>query len=331
MGYLEIASAGIIWAATGPLVRKLGEAGFSALDIVLGRAVFAVLFMGAWLSFQGWRRRSARKAGPDSNSDDEVVGHGTEGLLVPEPRDIPVFLALGFLAVVLSQTTYFYALSKTSVAVAVTLNYTAPFFVMVISRFLYREPLTPLKSAALAGAIVGVGLTSGFLGPGSGRLNMSVPGVLAGLLSGLAYGSQTIVYKRVGTKYGPVPLNFWTMALGAADLSILLTLITGGPPLVFARVAAAPTHVWGLFLLIGIGPGTAAFLLFADGINKVEATSGSIVAMCEPAAACLLSYFILGEKLTALQVAGVFMVLAGIWAVSVADAVRRKARRSLTT
>jgi len=331
LGYLEIATAGIIWAATGPLVRKLGEAGFTALDIVLGRAVFAVAFMGAWLLLQGWRRREAGRPSPDDLDQDEPTRRWQQGPLFPEPQDIPVFLALGFLAVVLSQTTYFYALSKTSVAVAVTLNYTAPFFVMVISRFLYKEPLTAPKSAALAGAIVGVGLTSGFLGPGSGRLNMSVPGVLAGLLSGLAYGSQTIVYKRVGTKYGPVPLNFWTMALGAADLSVLLALFTGRPPLVFAKMAAAPPHAWALLLLIGMGPGTAAFLLFADGINKVEATSGSIVAMCEPVAACLLSYFILGEKLTGLQVAGIFMVLAGIWTVSAVDAYRRKARRSLAT
>ncbi len=317
MGYLEIASAGIIWASTGPLVRKLILAGFTSWDIVLGRAIFSISFMGIWLLFRAQLRKVKAKQAdvlPDSPLDPSI----------PASQDVPVFLALGFLAVVLSQTTYFYALSKTSVAVAVTLNYTAPFFVMLISYLVYKEPMTRAKSTALVGAILGVALASGFLGPGSGRLNMSVPGVIAGLLSGLAYGSQTVVYKRVGTRYGPIPLNFWTMALGVIDLSILLTVFTRKPPEIFWRIATATPHTWLLLLLIGMGPGTAAFILFADGINKVEATRGSIVAMSEPVAACLISYFVLGESLTMLQVMGVLLVLGSIWKVSIPAAATRR-------
>ena len=330
MGYLEIASAGFIWAVTGPLVRKLIEAGFTSWDIVLGRAIFSISFMGIWLLLRAQvrriRSRQAAAACSDALSDLSVDPS------VPASQDIPVFLALGFLAVVLSQTTYFYALSKVSVAVAVTLNYTAPFFVMLISYLVYKEPMTRAKTMALFGAILGVALASGFIGPGSGRLNMSVPGVIAGLLSGLAYGSQTVIYKRVGTRYGPIPLNFWTMTLGVIDLCVLLTLVTGKPPEVFWKIATATPHTWLLLFLIGIGPGTAAFILFADGINKVEATRGSIVAMSEPVAACLIGYFMLGENLTVLQVVGVLLVLGSIWMVSIPGAAsRRSTRRSVAS
>lgn len=340
MGYLEIAFAGFIWAATGPLVRKLIAAGFTSWDIVLGRAIFSIGFMGTWLVVRGYIRRARLRqlAATSTDAGDLHAGAAQFDVgvcapvdagtvtpasesqpdpSVPAAQDIPTFLALGFLAVVLSQTTYFYALSKTSVAVAVTLNYTAPFFVMLISYLAYKEPMTRAKSLALSGAIAGVALASGFVGPGSGRLNVNVPGVVAGLLSGLAYGSQTLVYKRVGTRYGPIPLNFWTMTLGVIDLSVLLTIFTRKPPEVFAKIASATPHTWLLLLLIGMGPGTVAFILFADGINKVEATRGSIVAMSEPVAACLIGYFMLGESLTFLQVMGVALVLGSIWMVSV--------------
>ncbi|MGE5580856.1 MAG: DMT family transporter [Bacillota bacterium] len=340
MGYLEIASAGFIWAVTGPLVRALLEAGFTSWDIVLGRAIFSLGFMGSWLLIRGAVRRTrnrrlmvasataAASAVAATSTMAEASANSANGESqvdpsVPSSGDIPVFLALGFLAVVLSQTTYFYALSKTSVAVAVTLNYTAPFFVMLISYLVYKEPMTRAKSMALSGAVLGVALTSGFIGPGAGRLNVNLLGVAAGLMSGLAYGSQTLIYKRVGTRYGPITLNFWTMALGAADLSLLLTVITRRPPEVFAKIATATPHTWLLLLLIGMGPGTAAFILFADGINKVEATRGSIVAMSEPVAACLFGYFILNESLTFLQVIGVLLVLGSIWTVSIAGASRR--------
>lgn len=314
MGYLEIALAGFIWAATGPLVRALVDVGFTSWDIVLARAIFSLGFMGTWLLIRGAVRRTR---------NDSTNGDTPPDPSVPYPGDIPVFLALGFIAVVLSQVTYFYALSETSVAVAVTLNYTAPFFVMLISYLVYKEPMTRAKLFALGGAILGVALTSGFIGPGTGNLNVNLLGVAAGLMSGLAYGSQTLIYKRVGTRYGPITLNFWTMALGAADLSLLLTIITRMPPEVFAKIAAATPHTWLLLLLIGMGPGTTAFVLFADGINKVEATRGSIVAMSEPVAACLFGYFLLGESLTFLQVVGVVLVLGSIWTVSIAGASRR--------
>ncbi len=335
MGYLEIASAGVIWASTGPLVRSLMNAGFTSWDIVLGRAVFSLSFMGLWLLVRAQVSRRRERQAAATSLACASGSAGADGRLtldaslaggpaVPESRDIPVFLALGFLAVVLSQTTYFYALSKTSVAVAVTLNYTAPFFVMLISYLLYKEPMTRAKTMSLLGAVLGVALASGFAGPGSGRLNVSVPGVIAGLASGLSYGSQTVVYKRVGRKYGPIPLNFWTMTLGSIDLSILLTIVTRRPPEIFWKVATATPHTWVLLLLMGMGPGAASFILFADGINKVEATRGSIVAMSEPVAACLLGYFVLGESLTLLQVAGVLLVLCSIWMVSIPAALSRR-------
>lgn len=310
MGYLEIACAGVIWAATGPILKNLMKVGFTSWDIVLGRALFSLTFLGLWLLLQRQKARRAAAA-PDDAAEAAM------GPLVPTMQDIPTFMAIGFLAVVLSQTTYFYSLSQTSVAVAVTLNYTAPFFVMLIAYFAYKEPMTAQKAVALAGAIAGVALVSGFIGPSSGRLNMSVPGVVAGLASGLAYGCQTVVYKRVGRRYGPIPLIFWTMTFGAAELSVILMAITRQLPEIVFKVAAATPHTLLLLILIGLGPGASAFVLFVDGINKVEATRGSIVAMSEPVAACLLGYLILGETLTFLQILGVVLVLASIWTVSV--------------
>jgi len=310
MAYLEIGLAGIIWASTGPLLRLLQNQGFSPIDIILGRALFSLCFMGVMLAFLPRRR------------DDR---------LIPSAQDIPVFLALGFLAVLFSQTTYFYALSMTSVAVAVTLNYTAPFFVMVISYLVYKEPITKTKAFSLLVAAFGVMLVSGFLGGKGGALNLSATGVSAGLLSGLSYGSQTIVYKKVGVKYGPLPLNFWTMASGGAILVSGLTILKGHIPTVFLRLGNSGPLAWLLFMVIGLGPGCLAFVLFADGINKVEATRGAIVAMSEPIAACILGYLVLGEKLTLPQLIGVGLVLGAIVAVSFQDVRERRKKQCRST
>jgi DME family drug/metabolite transporter len=317
MGYLEIAAAGTIWASTGPLLKIIQRSGFTSWDIVLSRSIISTCLLGLYIALRSLSRRGV--PGPDNREAVQPV---------VESRDILNLALIGFLAVVFSQSTYFYALSQTSVAVAVTLNYTSPFFVMVLSFLLYRESITKGKIVALTGAVLGVALTSGLLGPSlhSTGLKMSIPGVAAGLLSGLGYGLQTIVYKQAGRKYGPIHLNFWTMAFGSLHLFTIVTLVTGRIPQVFSKIVHAETGTLLLLFLIGLGPGTLAFILFADGINRVDATRGCIMAMSEPVAACLLGYFVLGETLAPTQVIGVGLVLVSIWAVTIPEAAGNKRR-----
>ncbi|MBE3518845.1 MAG: EamA family transporter [Firmicutes bacterium] len=349
-GYVEIVGAGVIWATTGPFVRFLSSLGWSPWDIVLGRALFSTAFMGLWLLVKWYRghgapaRRFARRslyrsAAPEGYTPGKFA-RGSDGIrqlapasvsqrqmerekLVPDGADVVAFLMLGVLAVMVSQLTYFYALSTTTVAVAVTLNYTAPFFVLATSLLFLGEKVTREKLIALFMAFLGVILISG-LGEEEGALTVSPGGFVAGLLSGASYGAQTVVYKKLGRKYGPVPLNFWTMAFGGSALFCVLTLWRGGIA-EFIRVlpAAWPKSLFH-FALMGLGPGTAAFVLFADGINKVEATRGSIAALSEPLAAYVIGYFFLGEPLSLRGIVGALFVLSAIAVVSASQAFRMR-------
>lgn len=347
-GYIEIVGAGVIWATTGPFVRYLKNLGWSPWDIVLGRALFSTLFMGLWLLVKWYtgRRTTTRgytfrpapetllqrgfarseltpgSVGIDSAAVRSVTpGEPVPEKLVPDRGDVITFVLLGILAVMLSQITYFYALSVTTVAVAVTLNYTAPFFVLVISLLFLGEKITKEKVIALVMAFLGVVLISG-LGEEGGALTVSPMGFIAGLLSGASYGAQTVVYKKLGRKYGPVSLNFWTMAFGGSLLFSVLSAWRGGVvEFVRALPPAWPKSLFH-FALMGLGPGTAAFILFADGINKVEATRGSIAALSEPLAAYVIGYLFLGETLSLRGTLGALFVVSAIWVVSASQALR---------
>jgi len=310
--YIEIVGAGVIWATTGPFVRHLKNLGWSPWDIVLGRALFSTLFMGLWLLAKWHARRRSLFHVPDEPVPDR---------LVPDRNDLFTFIALGFVAVMMSQITYFYALSVTTVAVAVTLNYTAPFFVLIISLLFLGEKVTREKVIALIMALAGVVLISG-LGEKDGALSVSPAGFLAGLLSGVSYGAQTVVYKKLGRKYGPVSLNFWTMAFGGTILFCALSAWRGGVTGFGRALPMAWSGSLLYFALMGLGPGTAAFILFADGINKVEATRGSIAALSEPLAAYVIGYLFLGETLSVRGAIGALFVVSAIWVVSVSQAAR---------
>jgi DME family drug/metabolite transporter len=313
MGYLEIIGAGFIWALSGPLLRALQIEGFDTWDVLLGRTALGILFMGIWLMAQNRKRKK------NEGRSDNVHRH----LLVPLREDIAIFGILGFVAIVLSQSSFFYALSNINVAVAVTLNYTAPFFVMVLSYFLYRDEITKIKLFSLIFAIFGVALVSGLITPGT-KLDISTTGILAGILSGFSYALVTIIFKRIGTTYGPVTVNFWTMISGLISLSVILTIAHGTIPPIINKCLTISPKALVLLTAMGLGPGTMAYILFADGITKVDATRGSIAAMIEPIAACILGYLLLEEHLALSQLIGMCMIIGAIWTVSISHAQKTK-------
>ncbi len=314
LGYVQVSLAGILWALSGPIIRMLQVEGITCWDVVLARALFSAVFLGIWVV----GKHLAQRKRAESQNPVQIR-------LLPAKRDITTFVFMGFLGVILAQSTYFYAISQISLAAAVTLNYTAPFFVMLISYFAFKDPITKDKAAALLAALLGVALVSGFIGIGAKPVVGSAFGIFMAALSGLAFGSQTLAFKHVGKKFTPIFMNLWMMAFGFLELCIIMTLATGEIS-VFSKLMAASPRTWAPFSVMGLGPGLGAFVLFADGINKVDAGRGSIVAMCEPVAACLLGYFVLGETLTISQILGVVLVIGAVLGVSLSSAGKKGAR-----
>ncbi len=313
MGYIQVSLAGILWALSGPIIRLLQAEGITCWDVVLARALFSAVFLGIWVT----GKHLAEKR--NSKPQDQI-----QNRLFPAKNDVSTFVLMGFLGVILAQSTYFYSITQISLAAAVTLNYTAPFFVMLISYFAFKEPITKDKTLALLTALLGVALVSGFIGIGAKPVVGSAFGIFMAALSGLAFGAQTLAFKLVGKKFTPVYMNLWMMAFGFLELCIIMAVTTGGIP-VFSKLMAASAKTWVLFCVMGLGPGLGAFVLFADGINKVDASRGSIVAMCEPVAACLLGYFVLKETLTISQILGVALVIGAVLGVSLFAAQKKGA------
>ena len=100
------------------------------------------------------------------------------------PRDALGRLAVLGLAMTAAQFTYYTTISLTDVATALFLQYTAPILVTLYARVAEREPITPLKIAAIGLAVVG----SYFLVSGSHGIRIHPLGLTTGLLSAAAFG-----------------------------------------------------------------------------------------------------------------------------------------------
>src|SRR5690606_5882221 len=217
-------------------------------------------------------------------------------------RDLPLFVLYGFISIALFQWAYFATLEHTTVAISVALLYTAPAFVVVISRLFGGEALSRARLAALGMVLAGVFLVTGALRALlSGGASISAAALGYGLLSGLTYGMYTIFGKLAVRDHDPVETVMLAFLFGAIALSAL------APP--WRPILAHPAHI-PAFLLMGLLPTLAAYAIYNRALRHLPAGTASILATAEPVVATLLGVFILGEALALDQVAGIALIVA---------------------
>ena len=278
-GGLLILAAAFLWSSLGVAGRFAFRAGVVPLEAAFYRA--AISFASLLLLLIATNRRALRI----------------------RPGDLGFFAPFGFVGVAAFFVVYMTAISMTTVATAAILLYTAPAFVIVLSALLFGETLTAPKTIAVACAFIGCGLVGRGYDLFSLRLNL--PGVLAGLASGLAYALYTIFGKAALRRYTPVTTLTYTLGFGTIFLGTA-ALATGVIP------RAHPTSGWMALVYLAFVTTLLAQALYLVGLRYIEAGPASLLATVEPVAAAVLGYIVLGERLEGLQIAGGVLVVGAV-------------------
>ena len=164
MQSLWMIAASFLFACMGVCV-KLGALCFSTGELVFYRGLIGLLMMAVLLRVQG-------------------IPFATPHWKLQLSRGLSGTVAL---------MCYFFALGILPLATAVTLNYTSPIFVALILALWFREPVGPLRHAAVALGFVGVVLLlKPTLQPDQW------PGALGGLGSGLIASLAYINVRELG-------------------------------------------------------------------------------------------------------------------------------------
>jgi len=202
---------------------------------------------------------------------------------------------------------YFLSIAEGSVAVAVTLMYSAPVFVYLISLILKLEKSTPFKWAAIAIVILGIGLLTGIYDIGSSGVTFI--GVGAGLLAGISYTIFIFGFKNAASHGSPQAI------LSIAFAVLVAILIWPGDGSEIAAVLSADE--WLLFAVLGILGAGLSFIIYIIGLRNTTPVVASIVAMAEPVTASLFGVLVLSETLSGLQILGMGLILVTVSVLSV--------------
>lgn len=274
--------AAVLWGTLGVAFSLQGNMGTPPLVIAFWRATLACLSLAAVLALS--RPRS----------------------LHLHPRDLPFLSVCGLLSVSALFALYPFAVQHSTVAVAAVLLYTAPAWVVVMGALWLGEPLTSRRLLTVVLCFAGTALVAGVHQPEAWR--GSLPGLLAGLGSGLSYASYSLFARKAPTCYAPATMTVWTLGLGAVFLAI--------PAVMDLRALLEPWRsLEGVALLVYVGvfPTAGSLLLYTMGLRDLgDAGRASLLATLEPLVGAALGFALLGQALAPAQVAGGALVLAGV-------------------
>lgn len=195
----------------------------------------------------------------------------------------------------------FEAYQYTTVATATLCYYMAPVIVVLVSPFLFKERLTPLKALCVAVALAGMVFVSGIPQSGFGGIS-ELKGILLGLGAATLYAIVVILnqYIKDISAYDKT-----IMQLGTAAIAILpYTLLTEN----FADITFTPVAVCMLFF-VGIVHTGIAYTLYFGSMSGLKTQTIALFSYIDPVVAIILSAIILQENIGLWGVIGAVMVL----------------------
>src|SRR6267154_159633 len=210
------------------------------------------------------------------------------------------------LGVAASNYFYYVAIQKTSVAIAIIVQYTAPVWVLVYVVARGQQRLSLQKVAAVCVAIVGIALTIGIVGSKSAAaLHLASWGFIAALLASFSFAFYNVGAHRILARYDRWRVLAWTLTSAA-----VFWLFVNPPWQVVAEHYTSAQ--WGFLFVFSLLSVLAPFSLYFLALQHLEPTRAIIGSCLEPVFSIVLAAAFLGEALRPIQVLGIVLVLSAI-------------------
>lgn len=267
-----------MWALNGSLARYLLDDGVSALRLSQLRS------FGSWLILLGGL----------------VIAR--PALLRVERRELPALAFLGVAGLALVHATYFVAIDRLEIGVALTIQYLAPLLLLLWLRVVHGRRL----AASLWGA-VGVSVVGCFFvvrGYDVGALDAL--GVASAFAAAVAFAIYMVASERAGHAHEPVTTLVW----GFGFATLFWTFVTPWWSFPVGELASPGNALIGLGVVV-VGT-LLPFICMVASLRHVPAPRAAVVATLEPVLAAAFAYLLHHEALALGQIAGGGAVLAGV-------------------
>jgi drug/metabolite transporter, DME family len=198
------------------------------------------------------------------------------------------------IAFAISMTGYVFAVMLTTVANAMFIISSAPFFAALLAWLLLRERVRPSTSLTIVAAVIGIGVM--FVDGISGR---GLPGLIIALVCAVTYAVLIVLLRR---------FRDVDMLPALTTASLLIIAVAG----VLADDLAPPLHDVLLACLMGVAQTGAGFFLVMVGARSVPAAEVSLLLLIEIILSPIWVWIVFAEVPTDVALIGGLIVFAAV-------------------
>jgi drug/metabolite transporter (DMT)-like permease len=227
------------------------------------------------------------------------------GKLKIQKCDIKLFLIAAFFEPFLYFMGESFGMQMVSSVTAAVIVSTIPIFSPIITSFFYPEKLSLINIIGILVSFVGVGMV--ILKQGL-HFEASVAGVMLMFIAVIAAIGYAMALKKLTPNYEPLTIIAVQNSIGTvlfAPLFFIMDWHTFISHLSFQSMI--PVINLSLFA------SSIAFILFAYGVSIIGVSKANTFTNLIPVLTSIFAYYMLGEQFTTLKVAGIMVVVGGLF------------------
>ena len=290
LGYAMVATAATLFAVNGTVAKVILDAGIDSEQLTEVRCAGALAGL-------------------------TVIALATRpGSLRISKRELPLLIALGVGGLALVQWSYFFAIHRVAIGIALVIQFVGPLLVAFWARFVYGEHVRRRIWVALVLALTGLVLIVELWE--ADRPNAA--GLAAAAVAAVTYASYILLAEHGVRRRDPVSLSVWGFLFATIFWSALAPWWSfpagrvGDDVSLLGNLASSHLPVWALMLWMVVLGTIIPFGLLVAALRHITATRAGVMAMLEPVLAIVVAWAWLGESLDVTQVSGAVATLAGI-------------------
>jgi drug/metabolite transporter (DMT)-like permease len=224
-------------------------------------------------------------------------------------RDLPLALGLGATGVAVYNLLAFNGFTLAPAADGAMISPSVnPVVTAILAALFFREPLSRAQVGGLVLATIGIGLIFGGPALSSAATTERLVGDGLFLLSALCWSAYTLLGKLSVGRFSPLASTTYGAVLG-----LLMLLPISATALLQAPWAGLTLAFWAEVLFLALGSTVAAFLLWYRALAKVGAARTASYLPLVPIFGVMLGVLTLGERPTAVQLAGMLLAVVGVY------------------
>ena len=232
--------------------------------------------------------------------------------LLPRPRDWFYFALLGFLGITIHQWLQSTGLVTSLATTTAWIVASMPIFIAILGWLFLKEKLVWFQVFGIILAAIGVLLvvTRGeLISLFSGKLG--TPGDILILISAPNWAIFTILSRR-GLKTYPAALMMLLVMAFGWFFSTIPFLIGRG----WESIPKLPMDGWFALVFLGIFCSGLAYIFWYDSLKVLPVAQVGTFLFIEPVVTVVVTFFLVGEKMTSTSLFGGVTILLGVWLVN---------------